>query len=266
MPTSTAARLILVALVLLPGSGSSRLEASVIEAAGDPRDAWARVLATYHSGGGLDYAALQGDRQDLDLFLGSLASAKPEAMDLQDQIAFWINAYNAVVVHHVLEAYPGIGSVKEVEGFFDELRFPVAGEQLTLDEIENRARVLGDPRVHFAVVCASTSCPDLRPEPYRGQLLEAQLESSTRAFLADTTKGLAWERSENTLELSSIFKWYAGDFTGGSTVIAFFVRGRVLDWILPHLPADLAGQLDSLSPSVRYMDYDWSLNDHPRSE
>ena len=229
-------------------------------------EAWGRVLERYHVDGGLDYAALQKGRQDLDSYLGSLDGAEPDGLTPADQVAFWVNAYNAVVVYHVLDLYPELDSVKEVEGFFDERRFPVAGHELTLDEIEDRALALGDARVHFAVVCASTSCPDLRSEPYRGEDLDDQLEDSTRRFLADVSKGLRWSQAENTVELSSIFKWYAGDFTGGSTVVAFFARGKVLDWILPHLPPTLAAEIRKHDPGVRYMEYDWSLNDRRRVE
>lgn len=227
-------------------------------------EAWARVLDEYAHRGGIDYAALEQDRSDLDAFLKSLSEVELDNLGREARIAFWCNAYNAVVVHFVLERYPEISSVKATSGFFDELRFPVAGEARTLDEIESEARNLGDPRVHFAVVCASTSCPDLRTEPYRAEILDRQLEEDTRRFLGDIDKGLAFDPDGNILHLSSIFKWYAGDFTGGSTVVAYFVRARVLDWILPHLPAELAARLREREPKIRYMDYDWSLNDRPR--
>jgi Protein of unknown function, DUF547 len=230
-------------------------------ATGEPdTDAWDRALAAHQRDGGVDYAALAADRGDLDAYLGSLAGARPDAWDANRRLAFWVNAYNAVVLHHVLDRYPGIGSVKDVAGFFDRLTFPVAGKELTLDAIESAARKL-DPRVHFAVVCASASCPDLRGEAYRGERIDAQLADQTRRFLAEPAKGLRFERRDGVLWLSSIFKWYAGDFTGGSTVVAFFARGGIVDWILPHLPPDLAAAIRDGDPSVRYLDYDWSLND-----
>jgi len=169
------------------------------------------------------------------------------------------------MVHYVLEHYPGIESVREIDGIFKELQFTVAGEALTLDEIETRARNLGDPRVHFAVVCASTSCPDLRGEPYRGEEIDRQLDDAMRRFLASPAKGLRYDEEANTLWLSSIFKWYAGDFTGGSTVMAFFSRGKVLSWLLPNLPSDLAEKIRQREPKIRYLDYDWSLNDRSDS-
>jgi len=247
------------ALVLLLGAPSVPRAGAVVD--GDAAAAWERVLGRAARGGGLAYAEIARDPADLGSFLAALGDARPEGAPRAEQLAFWINAYNAVVAHFVLERYPGIRSVREVEGFFDELTFPVAGEGLTLDEIEGRARALGDPRVHFAVVCASASCPDLRAEPYRAADLDRQLEEQTRAFLADADKGLAFDPAGGDLWLSSIFKWYAGDFTGGSTIVAYFARGRLLEWILPHLPSELRLRIEGADPSVRYLEYDWALND-----
>jgi hypothetical protein len=224
-------------------------------------DAWDRALAAHQRAGGMDYAGLQRDPEDLDHFLGSLDGARPAKLGDRAALAFWINAYNAVVVHHVLQRYPGIRSVQDVDGFFDTLTFPVAGKPMTLDEIESAGREIGDPRIHFAVVCASTSCPDLRSEAYVAERLDDQLDDQVHRFLSNETKGLRYDADDDTVWLSSIFKWYAGDFTGGSTVVAFFARGGVLDWVLDHAPEQIARALKAGDPSVRYLDYDWSLND-----
>lgn len=226
-------------------------------------EVWDRVLSRAHHDGGLDYAALTADRKALDAYLASLEGVRPETVDEETQLAFWVNAYNAVVVHHVLERYPGLESVRDVDGFFDELTFPVAGEARTLDEIETEAREL-DVRSHFAVVCASTSCPDLRGEAYVGSRIDAQLDEQTRSFLSDPSKGLRYDAENNDLYLSSIFKWYADDFTGGSRIVAFFARGGVREWVAEHAPKQTARLIESREPSVKYMDYDWSLNDRPR--
>ena len=206
---------------------------------------------------------IQSERGDATCLL---AGARPEGWSVEDQIAFWCNSYNAVVAYHVLDRYPDVESVKKVSGFFDELEFPVAGREMTLDELETEARSLGDPRVHFAVVCASTSCPDLQPSPFEGPMLEHQLESATLEFLDNDEKGMRFEPSKNTLHLSSIFKWYAGDFTGGSTAVAFFARGKVLEWVTQHLPEDLAAEVQKEDPGISYLDYDWSLNDRPKAD
>jgi hypothetical protein len=253
--------LLVMLVVLCPvcGRGSS---GAGMQGEGRPDDeAWARVLRSYHRPGGLDYAGLVADQSDLQRYLASLAGAEPTAWGEDDQKAFWSNAYNAVMVRYVLDHYPGIQSVREIDGIFNDLRYPVAGEDLTLDEIEARARDLGDPRVHFAVVCASTSCPDLRGEPYRRELIDSQLDDAMGRFLESPTKGLRYDEETNTLWLSSIFKWYAGDFTGGSTVVAFFARSKIVGWLLPHLPPELAEMIRQREPKIRYLDYDWSLND-----
>ncbi|MFQ5525370.1 MAG: DUF547 domain-containing protein [Thermoanaerobaculia bacterium] len=266
MRTRTAVRFAMVTGAIMMAPACARAAETVAESkvssnpSAIPSDApWARVLDGFWSDGGLDYAGLRASPDDLHGYLESLASARPAEAGQKERIAFWSNAYNAVTAGFVLERYPKIESVKAVDGFFDSLHFPVAGEELTLDEIETRARDEGDPRLHFAVVCASTSCPDLRSEPYRGSDLDRQLAEQTRGFLADPSKGLRFDGEE--LWLSSIFKWYAGDFTGGSTVVAFFARGKVVDWVLPHLPEALAGRIRAADPSVKYLDYDWSLND-----
>lgn len=229
---------------------------------GTDRAAWTRVLRDFGRDGGVDYAGLKARPVDLAAFLASLAAVEPEVLDTAEAMAFWSNAYNAVVVKHVLDRYPDIESVKAVAGFFDRLTFPVAGAERTLDEIETAGRDLGDPRIHFAVVCASTSCPDLLDEPFRGEAIDRQLAELTRRFLADPSKGMRYDAESETIWLSSIFKWYAGDFTGGSTVVAFFARGGVADWVRDQLPPELASEI-AASSKVRYLEYDWTLNDRP---
>ena len=251
------------ALVPLSGSSHSAMATETYTEAYDV-EPWRRVLEAYQHGGGIDYEGLRVDRADLDAFLKGLSAVRIDAWSTPDRIAFWCNVYNAVVVFHVLERYPEIESVREVSGFFDELKFDVANRSMTLDEIESAARDLGDPRVHFAVVCASTSCPDLQPDPFEGAILEQQLEEATREFLADAEKGMRYEPQQGTVYLSSIFKWYAGDFTGGSTAVAFFARSGVLDWVLAHVPPAQAERIRESDPKVRYMEYDWGLNDRPK--
>lgn len=223
--------------------------------------AWDRVVSAHVVRGGIDYAAVAADRGDLDAFLACVRRVDPAKLPEAGRLAFLVNAYNALVVDAVLARYPGIRSVRDVDGFFDEETHLVGGRERTLDDLEAEAREL-DPRVHFAVVCASTSCPDLAPFAYTGPAIDRQLRRQTGAFLADPTKGLRYDPAADVLHLSSIFQWYAGDFTGGSTVVAWFARGGVLDWVLDHVEdRRLATDLQDRRPSIRYMDYDWSLND-----
>ncbi len=228
-------------------------EASAPEAAPLPDlrlSLWQGLLADHQDRGGLRYAGLAKDRRKLDAYLDAVAQADLGRLGREEKLAFWINAYNALVARGVLERYPGLESVIKVEGFFDAERHLVAGEDLTLNELERKALDLGDPRVHFAVVCASTGCPDLLGEAFTAQSLEEQLAAQTSAFLGDPSKGLRFDEESGTLWLSSIFDWYAKDF-----------GGDVLGWILPLLPADLAAALAETSPRVKFIDYDWSPND-----
>lgn len=272
----TARRLLVPALLvlLLPACGDgSTAVADGDAAAGQAQSgasaeelrrchaAWDRVVSEHAVAGGVDYAALKADRGDLDAFLACVRRIDPARLPEPERVAFLSNAYNALVIDAVLERYPGIRSVREVDGFFDEEKHVVGGREMTLDEVEAAALEI-DPRVHFTVVCASEGCPDLLDEAYTGAEIEQQLRRQTRRFLADREKGLRYDREANELHLSSIFKWYAGDFTGGSTVVAFFARGGVLDWVIEHLPdRRLAAELDDRRPSVKYLDYEWSLND-----
>lgn len=223
--------------------------------------AWDRVVSRHVVRGGIDYAAVAADRTDLDAFLACVRRIDPARLAEPDRVAYLSNVYNALVVDAVLRRYPDIPTVRDVDGFFGEETHTVGGRAMTLDDVETMAREI-DPRVHFTVVCASTSCPDLLDEAYTGAAIERQLRRQTERFLADPTKGLRYDREANEVYLSSIFKWYAGDFTGGSTVVAFFVRGGVLDWVIEHLgDRRLAAELREREPSVKYLDYDWSLND-----
>jgi len=251
-------RLVIVALLLELTGGLSALAAAP---GSDAVEIWDELLATHGREGGLDYEGLARDREKLDLYLDSVAKSDPAAMSPERRLAFWINAYNAVVARYVLDRYPGLESVRDVDDFFDGLTSAVGGRERTLDEIEAEARGAEDPRVHFAVVCASTSCPDLRPEAFVAGRLDVQLEEQTRSFLADEAKGLRFDEAGEDLYLSSIFKWYAGDFTGGSTVVAFFARSKIVEWLKPHLEPETAARIEATDPSVHYLDYDWSLND-----
>ena len=247
----------LLAMTILFGQNA----VTPVAGAGDSAGPWDRVLQSYVVDGGVDYASLAANRADLDAFLAEIRVAEPPS-DPGRSAAFWINAYNAAVLSLVVERYP-LASVMDVDGFFDDLRTEVAGELLTLDEIEQRALGSGDPRIHFAVVCAAQSCPPLLGEPFEAAELETQLEGQTRTFLADESKGARLDEAAGVLWLSSLFKWYGDDFTSGSRVMAYLRRSRLVDWVRPYLPESAARAVERAEPSVRYIDYDWTLNDRP---
>lgn len=232
--------------------------------------AYGRLLATHVRPGTVsgidlnlvDYQALAKD-PDYSKALAEFAETDPAALgNAQERFAFWANAYNLLAIKTVVDRYP-VSSIKDGGNFL----FPiwkkkvgtVAGKEYSLDEIEHGIlrKEFSEPRVHFAVVCASLSCPDLRAEPYVASRLDEQLDEQARTFLANRTKGLVPGKDGKSAQVSSIFKWFGEDFTSGGGV-AKFVRGA----------SDEAtrSEIDGLSDGgISYLDYDWSLNDTARA-
>jgi hypothetical protein len=220
--------------------------------------------------GWVDYEGFSRDRKKLNEYLQQLASARPVSFSTDhDRLAFWINSYNAYTLASVLDnVYGKLKGVREAPGFFDRERHAVAGEQLTLDQIEEHARSFHDPRVHFALVCASTSCPKLQRFAYAGPESDAQLQRNMEEFFGNPAKGIKLDSEHNRIYLSPIFKWYAGDFTGNPGGAGqFFARakayvsgGNVLQFVKQHAPEDVAHYISEKHPAVEYFNYDWSLN------
>ncbi|MEW6268759.1 MAG: DUF547 domain-containing protein [Thermodesulfobacteriota bacterium] len=210
----------------------------------------------------VDYRALATD-PDYPAALRDLASAQPDALRGDaERFAFWANAYNLLTIKTVVDRYP-IASIKDAGSFLSPIWKrkvgTVAGREMTLDEIEHDIlrKQLREPRVHFAIVCASLSCPDLRAEPYVAERLHAQLDEQTRAFLGNPGKGLVPGEDGRSGRVSSIFKWFADDFAPAGGV-ATFVR--------THAPPDVAARIAQLDDAgIAYLDYDWSLNDTARA-
>jgi hypothetical protein len=214
----------------------------------------------------VDYTGFARDRARLGAYLAQLARVTPsEFADLSraDQMAFLINAYNAATVELILSEYPKHASIKEYGSLFRSAwRKPfvrLLGETLTLDQIEHERlrgkRGYGEPRVHFAVNCASIGCPMLREEAYAGAKLEVQLEEQAVRFLSDRTRN-RYDAPARRLAVSAIFDWYAGDFSGGD-IAGFLVRYA---GALGAGPDELSGG----RIGIEFLDYDWRLNDTKR--
>ena len=224
------------------------------------------LLATYVKEGKVDYAGLQKDRARLDQYLAALASANPGAFPNDaERLAFWINAYNAFTLADVLESvYGKVKSVQDVKGFFNQKKHKVVGAELTLDEIEKRGRDLHDPRIHFAVNCASASCPKLQSFAYNGAQLDFHLTKAAREFLGDSQRGMNYDPGRNRIYLSPIFKWYAADFTGSNQLVARVKAetsgAELLEVAKKFMPPDLAQFLTEKKMEVQWLEYDWSLN------
>ncbi len=158
----------------------------------------------------------------------ALASYDPSQLTHKQKMAFYINAYNYYTLKLIIDHKPK-KSIRELSSFI----FPVwgktagkiHGEDVSLDGIEHKVlRKMGEPRIHFAIVCASLSCPNLRTEAYSAKKLEQQLEQQTRLFLKNTSKGVSLKN--NALYISNIFEWFEGDFESQGGVLAFIKRYR----------------------------------------
>jgi len=216
------------------------------------------VLAAHVKNGHADYASIQTD-QRLTAYLASLAELKPDALPSRnEQLAFWINAYNAFTLKLVTDHYP-VKSIRDIPhpGLPSTWDLPVAligGRTYTLNEIEHVIirPTFKEPRVHFALVCAAVSCPPLRAESYSADRLDAQLSDQARLFLAAKNR---FDATERRAELSSIFNWFATDF--GDKPAALLAA------LAPYAPVAVQKSLET-NPgqwSITYLDYDWALND-----
>jgi hypothetical protein len=215
---------------------------------------YAELLKAFVRDGVVDYNGLKQQEERLDRYLDQLAGVTPDQLDAGERFAFYVNAYNAWTLKLILTHYPGIASIKDTARFWQSpWKKEIAridGRLLTLDEIEHdilRARY-ADPRVHFAVNCASKGCPPLRGEPFTGQDLDRQLDQSTRAFINDPAR---YRLAGDTLYVSRIFKWFSEDFKDDP--VGFFRQYAEGDLkkALQEGPREL---------KVKYLDYDWSLN------
>ncbi|BBD07882.1 DUF547 domain-containing protein [Desulfovibrio ferrophilus] len=203
--------------------------------------------------GEVDYRALKIREAELDAYLDVLRGINPQSLGQDERFAYWINVYNAFTLKLILSEYPGVESIRDLGGLFSspwKRKFIViGGQELHLDNVEKDILIpeFKDPRVHFAINCASKSCPPLLTEPYEGQRLNEQLTERARSFVND---GRNVVLQGEMLSVSRIFKWYGDDF------------GDVAQYLMRYATGDLAQGMRALGPKVevRFLDYDWSLN------
>lgn len=228
-------------------------------AGGDDTDSlYDKVLARYVSGEGMvDYKGLQKDK-DFSKYIEYLSTTNPDTLPSdKHRLAFWINAYNAFVLKGVLEEYP-LKSVRDVgwlpHSFFIRKKFKIHDGKITLRKIENEKLREGfnEPRIHFAISCASMSCPKLRKEAYRAENLEHQLEDQAGFFLSNKSKNYL-DTENKVLYLSSIFKWYKEDFTKNDKSTG--------EYVIQFLNPDDAEFVRNNNVKIEYLDYDWGLNE-----
>ena len=211
------------------------------------------VLQARAKNGGYDYAGTTGqDKKRLAAYMANLGDANPAAMTPDEKKAFYINAYNAAAITTVLDKYP-TRSILDIDGAFKTIPHRVGGEMLTLDAIENKLREAKDSRIHYAIVCASRSCPPLASKAYVAEGLSAALDRQGRAFVNDASKNQI-DRAKGRVALSKIFFWNRKEFErdGGGSLLKE-VSKFVAD---PAAASWLAG----LAKEPEFLEYDWALN------
>lgn len=279
LPILRTALFLLVGPALLP---SARAD----EPSGPPDDeAWAKVLQEFVNDNGLvDYAGLKNERKALDRFVRSLAVVPRTAYASwtdDRRIAFWINAYNGLVLRIVIDYYPidaglisGLiypdNSIRQIDGVFDGITHPVMDQDMTLDDIEHQTlrKDFNEPRIHLALVCAAMSCPRLRTEPYRAGRLDQQFADQAEAFVQNPSH-FRMDREQDQVWLSSIFDWFGEDFIASYRPRHGFAdlsakNASVLHYLSDFLSDAEAAYLQTADYDVRYRDYDWSLNEWDR--
>jgi hypothetical protein len=221
---------------------------------------WDRLLRDATRGGLADYRMLRDRRGELDAYLGRVAEAPLDRLAPGELKALLINAYNACTVRSILD-HPGVGSIREIPGVWTTNTHTVGGFLLTLDEIEHRVLrpFFRDPRIHFAVNCASLSCAPLVPQAYTGAAIEEQLEERANVFLRDPRNARV---EAGALLLSRYFEWYGDDFTASGWKGA---APTVARYVARHATEEIASFVERHKdrPPVRFLEYDWSLNEAP---
>ena len=224
---------------------------------------WDSLLRKYvDRNGNVDYPRWQVDQRDrseLRNYLRHLGSVDTSiSATRQSQMAFWINAYNALTIEGILQLFPTT-SIKnhapDANGFniWDDFKLPVDGREYSLNAMEHEIlRKMGDPRIHFAIVCASRGCPQLAQRAYLPQSLDRQLTESTRAFFRSPEK-FRVDLQRQRFELSPIIKWFGDDFGRDDA--------ERLRFLAQFMPSEQAARLATNGyATVGYLDYDWSLN------
>ena len=274
-PTSQTRRMFLLGAAALSAPWPSLAQSAAFD---HSHAAWTQLLKkhTVLLRGGqasqVRYAGFAADRTALKAYLATLSGVTRAAFgsfSKAQQQAFLMNAYNAFTVELILSKYPDLKSIRDLGSLISSpwkrQWVDLLGAQVSLDDIEHgmlrKPGSYDEPRVHFAVNCASIGCPMLREEAFVADRMPAQLTEQTQRFMSDRTRN-RWNSQRGRMEISKIFDWYGSDFDKGHQGIASLKAflGSFAD-ALADAPADRArirsGQFD-----IAFLDYDWALNDH----
>jgi len=232
---------------------------------------WDRVLKKYVTETGrVDYAALKADFGDLDRYVQQIAARSPvshpqDFPTRESQLAYWINAYNALVIKAVVENWPtkSVRNLGKLYSFFWARKFVAGGKEYTLNNIEDILRKkLVEPRIHFAIVCASNSCPRLQREAYTPENTERLLEEAAR-FYVNEQRNLKIDVARNRVTLPNILGHYHEDFENYvRTHNARVSEHPQVDYIRLYANPTNRALLDALrNPKIEHFGYDWGIND-----
>lgn len=211
------------------------------------------LLTKYvNSQGNVGYAQWNTDKADRDAlksYLANVADAQVDGYSSNSKLAFYINAYNAIVLDSILKQWP-VKNVMTLDGFFDKSKHTIAGQQMTLDDLEHNKVIrvqFQEPRIHFVLVCAAKSCPRLLTTALTAVNLEKNLESAAREFIPKATRV-----EENKVFTSQLFDWFKQDFEKHS--------GSIQAYLTRYVSADIAQVLNNGTSTVEFTEYDWSIN------
>jgi hypothetical protein len=260
---SVAMRWIILSLVIVT-TGCSTVPATFTPAEPIPANEFShrllsRVLEAHVSNGVVDYPDIQVDDR-LPAYLAQLDRVDPNAfVTRNERLAFWINAYNAFAIKGILDHYSPVTYIGRYRYFIGR-DYRVGGADINLYDLERQVLIkqFQEPRIHFAIVCASMSCPKLQPWVYEPDQLERQLDDAARDFINDPTRN-RFDRRQKVASLSMIFKWFDDDFTRAAGSVLTYITRYVND---PELVQDLMRS----EYRIEYLDYDWSLNGIPPKE
>jgi hypothetical protein len=230
------------------------------------------LLKRFVTDGRVDYQGLKTDTTALERYLDSTAGvseARFNAWTESERLAFLINLYNAATLKLIVNHYP-VSSIKDIGSFFkgpwDQPVVRLFGGIITLDNLEHDIvrKHYSEPRIHMALVCAAKGCPTLRSEVYVAEKLDAQLDDQSRRYLSSPA-GLRIDRAGKVVYFSSIFKWFGKDFIVGFSPPSGFsgldnTERAVANFSSRYLSASDGEYLNAGGYSVKYLDYDWSLN------
>jgi hypothetical protein len=270
-------------IIACSSSDSYIVQAPKVQVPDEPftHDRFNTVLNTYVDDAGMvNYKGLKENRTPLDQYvahMGAVANETYKAWSKDEQMAFWINAYNAITLQSIINHYPikkgnvlnrslyPDNSIRQISGVWDKLETKVMGKPMTLNAIEHEVlRVdFKEPRIHVAIVCASIGCPPLRNEAFVADKLEEQLSDQSKDF-ANHRQNLTINSAEKTIYLSSILDWFGEDFEG-----SYSVEGRsgtesaIVGFVHEYALDAQKAELSDASYSLEFQDYDWNLNEQP---